>query len=34
MMGIGCDEVAHAIIDLMHAGATYHDVIRAPASPS
>jgi pyruvate/2-oxoglutarate dehydrogenase complex dihydrolipoamide dehydrogenase (E3) component len=29
MLGIRCDEVAHAIIYLMHAGATYQDVMRA-----
>jgi pyruvate/2-oxoglutarate dehydrogenase complex dihydrolipoamide dehydrogenase (E3) component len=29
MIGIRCDEVAHAIIYLMHAGATYQDVMRA-----
>jgi pyruvate/2-oxoglutarate dehydrogenase complex dihydrolipoamide dehydrogenase (E3) component len=29
MLGIRCDEVVHAIIYLMYAGATYQDVMRA-----
>jgi hypothetical protein len=28
MIGIGGDEVVHGIIYLMHAGATYQDVMR------